>query len=102
MNVSEQINALKKQKEALDRRIIELSEKNKKENIVSIIALMQQYNISLEDLKKALPRTRRASILLPKYRCPVTGATWTGQGRKPKWVVQHLTSGGNLDDFLIK
>lgn len=39
----------------------------------------------------------------PKYRNPADGSqTWTGRGRKPKWIVEALDSGGTLDDFLIK
>ena len=25
--------------------------------------------------------------------------TWSGKGRKPKWVNEHLNSGGNLEDL---
>jgi len=39
----------------------------------------------------------------PKYRNPADATqTWTGRGRKPGWVVEELTTGGNLDDFLIR
>ena len=33
----------------------------------------------------------------PKYREPVSGVTWTGRGREPKWLV-----GKNRADFLIQ
>ncbi|WP_323123378.1 H-NS histone family protein [Burkholderia alba] len=32
----------------------------------------------------------------PKYRDPKTGATWTGRGRAPAWIV-----GKNREHFLI-
>lgn len=32
----------------------------------------------------------------PKYVDPATGATWSGYGHTPKWIV------GNRDDYLIK
>ncbi|WP_080406762.1 H-NS family nucleoid-associated regulatory protein [Burkholderia ubonensis] len=32
----------------------------------------------------------------PKYRNPMTGETWSGRGRSPKWMV-----GRERDDFLI-
>ncbi|OOB84761.1 DNA-binding protein [Leclercia adecarboxylata] len=28
--------------------------------------------------------------------------TWTGQGRTPKVLTEHIANGGNVDDFLIK
>ena len=39
----------------------------------------------------------------PKYRNPADGSqTWTGRGRKPKWVTEALDAGGTMDDFLIR
>lgn len=39
----------------------------------------------------------------PKYRYVENGVekTWTGQGRTPKYLVQQLEQGRQLDDFLI-
>lgn len=39
----------------------------------------------------------------PKYRYVENGVekTWTGQGRTPKFLVQQLEQGRQLDDFLI-
>jgi len=28
--------------------------------------------------------------------------TWTGRGRKPKWLAKALESGGNIEDYKIK
>lgn len=33
------------------------------------------------------------------YHCATTGETWTGRGKKPKWVEHHLASGGTLEDI---
>jgi len=39
----------------------------------------------------------------PKYRNPAKKSeTWSGRGRKPKWVESALTSGKKLEDLLIK
>ena len=43
----------------------------------------------------------RRSIVAPKYRDSNTGATWTGRGKQPKWLVQALVSGKMLQDFKI-
>ena len=38
----------------------------------------------------------------PKYRNPADpDDTWSGRGRKPRWVVALLDAGGSLDDTLI-
>lgn len=37
-----------------------------------------------------------------KYRNPANEAeTWSGRGRKPKWVEEFLTNGGSLESLLI-
>lgn len=38
----------------------------------------------------------------PKYRHPENPEkTWTGRGRQPAWVKQHVEDGGDLEDLLI-
>jgi len=41
-------------------------------------------------------------IVKPKYKNPAnTEETWTGRGRKPKWVETYLNNGGSLEDVSI-
>lgn len=48
--------------------------------------------------KAAKPR----KSIAPKYRNPLNpDQTWTGRGRKPKWVEEMLAAGGSLDEALI-
>ena len=37
----------------------------------------------------------------PKYRDPESGATWTGRGRTPVWLVKKLSEGRTREDFAI-
>ena len=39
--------------------------------------------------------------VLPKYRNPKGGETWTGRGKQPRWLTAQLKSGKKLNDFLI-
>lgn len=34
------------------------------------------------------------------YRCPGSGMTWSGRGKKPAWVQAHLLAGGSPADLL--
>jgi len=43
----------------------------------------------------------KRSIVAPKYRDAVTGATWTGRGKQPKWLETAIRSGKKLEDFRI-
>lgn len=46
-------------------------------------------------------KTKRAKAE-PKYRNPANpDETWTGRGRKPKWILAALAAGSELDDFRI-
>lgn len=46
-------------------------------------------------------KTVRKSVE-PRYRSKNNGAdTWTGRGKKPRWLVAELENGAKLDDFLI-
>lgn len=48
-------------------------------------------------------RPRRAyPRVLPKYRNPENPKeTWSGRGKKPRWVSAALNSGHQIDEFLI-
>ena len=35
---------------------------------------------------------RKGVKVAPKYRCPISGETWTGRGRAPAWVVNTCDS----------
>ncbi|GAB6538753.1 hypothetical protein bcgnr5376_59100 [Bacillus cereus] len=36
------------------------------------------------------------------YRNPVDGASWSGRGLKPKWLLAALEAGRTQDEFLIE
>ena len=51
--------------------------------------------------KSGKPAKEKKTVA-PKYRNPADASqTWTGRGRKPKWIVEALASGGQIEDFLI-
>jgi DNA-binding protein H-NS len=48
-----------------------------------------------------VPRRRRPVI--PKYQNPNQPAdTWSGRGKKPRWLTKLITSGRHIEDFLIE
>ncbi len=74
--------------------------------ITQIEDLMSLHRITLEDLGDSIKKTSKTSQVKAKvkakYREPATGNEWSGRGRQPKWVVDQLAAGRELDDFLIK
>ena len=44
---------------------------------------------------------RRYPRVLPKYRNPQTSETWSGRGKRPRWLVAAMKSGRKIEDFRI-
>jgi DNA-binding protein H-NS len=54
----------------------------------------QSYNINGKARRK-YPR------VLPKYRNPQTSETWSGRGKRPRWLVAAIKTGRKIEDFEI-
>lgn len=71
--------------------------------ITEIKRLMAQFGVTPEDLGisgrggKGKARTAGAA----KYRDPASGKTWSGRGRRPRWVLDLEAQGKSLDAFKI-
>ena len=64
---------------------------------------LKAYGFSLNDIvdDKTAPG-KKATRGAPKYAHPEDPTlTWTGRGRKPKWIVEALEAGKSIDDFAI-
>ena len=84
----------------------ELSRKKqeqKREVVKEVKALLAKYGMTLDDLPGRRRTTGKTkTTVAPKYQDKKSGKTWTGRGRKPKWVADHLAKGGKLADLAIK
>lgn len=92
---------LLQQREALEQRIVEAKERELAAVIAEIKQKMSDYGISATDLgltrvTKVSKGHTRASVA-PKFRDSISGSTWSGRGKPPKWI-----AGKNRDDFLIQ
>ncbi|MGZ8317527.1 MAG: H-NS histone family protein [Telluria sp.] len=85
-----------------------LMQEGRNNAVATAMALIAAYNLKPEDVgfpaaaetqtrqqAARKPRPSRATRP-PKYRDPVSGATWTGQGAQPRWL-----DGKNREDYLI-
>lgn len=66
--------------------------------------LAKSKGFDMADLFGDAPKAAKGKkAVAPKYRNTADASqTWTGRGRKPKWVIEALASGGTMDDFLIR
>ena len=57
---------------------------------------------ALNDLGPIIGKRRRKyPRVLPKYRNPQTLETWSGRGKRPRWLVAAMKSGGKIEEFRI-
>jgi DNA-binding protein H-NS len=44
---------------------------------------------------------RRYPVVLPRYRDPQTFETWSGRGKRPRWLAAAIKSGRKIEEFLM-
>ena len=82
----------------IDKALQSLDKRRKSEALEAAKKAAGDLGFKLEDLLK----TGAAKASLPKYANPENPEqTWTGRGRKPKWVTAALDSGKAIEDLAI-
>jgi DNA-binding protein H-NS len=57
--------------------------------------------LELDEANRERPR-RKYPRVFPKYQNPaVPTETWSGRGKRPRWLVSALKAGGTVEDFKI-
>ena len=86
--------------------LIEKKQQEKIENTYQqVLALAEEVGMSLEELiaygqDHQISANKRT--VAPRYRHPQDASqTWTGRGKKPRWVVDALEQGKTLEDLMI-
>jgi DNA-binding protein H-NS len=114
LDIQDQIEKLQKQANDIRRREFA-------KTVQEIVAKMQAFGITAEDLQSATARGAKAgggdrkrsaggkraksskiagTTVAPKYRGP-SGETWSGRGLKPRWLNQLIEQGAKKEDFAI-
>lgn len=111
---------LKEEISRLQREADKIRKDAVKAAIQQIRSLMREYNLEFDDIdpsrkraekkaaKPAKGKSRKSkagksgSKVKPKYRSTTDDKlTWSGRGRKPKWVEAWIDAGRSLDELLI-
>ena len=77
------------QREALEKQIAEARQNETAKAVAQVQALIRDFDLTQQDIfpsAKARGAKRSTGKVAPKYRNPVTGDTWTGRGKPPKWI----------------
>ena len=77
------------QRGELEKQIEHAREEEFRSVVADLKQKMADYSITLADLgiDEGRGETARARSVVPaKYRDPVSGATWSGRGKPPRWI----------------
>ncbi len=71
------------QKKALDQQIADARKTASKSALATVHELIAEFGFTAQQVFPWKPATKAAA----KYRDPLSGATWSGRGKPPKWIV---------------
>lgn len=80
---------LLKQRDEIEKQIQEARQRELAEAVAKVRALIDEYGLSAADVFSRGKSSRSGSAgtkVAAKYKNPVTGETWTGRGKAPKWI----------------
>ena len=116
-NYASQQAKIHKEIEKLQKQAQALEAKSRKPVINNLVRTMKEFDISPEEIASAFGRSKAKAkagrpakaaktggvkkTVAPKYRHPASGATWTGRGKAPLWVVEAEKNGQPRQQFLI-
>ena len=93
---------LKKLQDDVAVAIFNYEKRKKAEALAAVEEAARAAGFSLKELLGDEKLSKAKTKATPKYANPADPSqTWTGRGRKPKWVEALLASGKTLEDLAI-
>ncbi len=84
---------LLEKKKALDQQTALARKTESKQALDTVHSLIAEFGFTAQQVFPWKPEVRKVQA---KYRDPVTGLSWSGRGRVPKWI-----EGKNREDFAV-
>jgi DNA-binding protein H-NS len=79
-----------KQKEAIEAQIIAVQQAEHADAVSKAKAIVAEHGLTPQDVFGGTKAARKTSgnkvKVAAKYKDTVSGATWTGRGKAPKWI----------------
>ncbi|CUX80190.1 MAG: DNA-binding protein H-NS [Roseibaca calidilacus] len=95
------LSELKKLQKDVAKAIDTFEERELKAAAAEAEAVLRERGFSLAQVMQ-MGMTKPRAKVAPKYANPADPSqTWTGRGRKPRWVVDALAAGKTLTDLEI-
>jgi DNA-binding protein H-NS len=94
---------LKKLRADVDKAIATLETRERKKALEAAERAVAELGFTLAELTGVPMATKRAKSKSPaKYRNPADPTqTWSGRGRKPRWIIEAAAAGRDLAEFEI-
>ena len=82
--------------------IFDFERRKKAETLIELKALAQSRGFSLDELLDNGKGNKKKAPVAAKYADPANpDNTWSGRGRKPKWLAVALENGDSIENFAI-
>ena len=82
--------------------IFDFERRKKAETLIELKALAQSKGFSLDELLDIGKGNKKKAPVAAKYADPANpDNTWSGRGRKPKWLAAALENGASIENFSI-
>jgi DNA-binding protein H-NS len=92
---------LKKLQKEVAKAVETYSDRERKAALAEVEALVRERGFTLSELVGEIA-TKPRKVVAAKYANPSDPSeTWSGRGRKPRWVVAALDAGKSLEDLAI-
>ena len=96
------LDELKKLQNDVAVTIFNFEKRKKADALAEVERVAKANGYSLKELFDGENVASKKTKVAPKYANPAdTSQTWTGRGRKPKWIEALLASGKSLNDAAI-
>ena len=96
---------LESHRKDLDKAMSSLDDRERKAALAAAEKAAAEHGFSLSDIVAGGGRsqTKGRAKGVPKYRNPADPSqTWTGKGRRPKWILEAEEAGRPVSDFEIE
>ncbi len=95
-------NELMQLRDDIDKALVNAERRERKAALEAAEKAAAEFGFPLSDLLDGAPKSTKPQKSKAKYRNPnAPEQTWTGRGRKPKWVHDALNSGTDIAELEI-
>jgi DNA-binding protein H-NS len=95
------LDELKKLQKDVSNEIKNYKDREKKRALAEVEAFARERGLNPADLSELVKRRTRKPAK-PKYANPENpDQTWTGRGRRPRWIEDALAGGKTLDQMSV-